>query len=102
MADTIDIDQLLTQLHRMNGHRMALMKQFAGEDPRDVLRVYGESVVLAGLIRALEEYRQSGQLKQPLGDGRFDAYEQMSRSMLRADELASVDADDSPERISFQ
>lgn len=102
MSETIDVDELITRLHQMNGHRIALMKQFAEEDPKDLLRVYGESVAFTGLIRGLENYREEGDLGQPPDDGKFEAYEQMSRSMLRADDLASVEPDDEPERMSFQ
>lgn len=86
----------------MNGHRIALLRQFAEEDPRKAMRVYGESIAFAGLIRGLEDYRKSGRLGEPPDPDRFEAYEQTSRAMLRADDLAAAEPEQEEESITFQ
>lgn len=102
MVETVDVEELITRLHQMNGHRLALMRQFADEDAKDLLRVYGESIAFTGLIRGLEDYREDGDLGEPPDLERYAAYEEMSRAMLRADDLAAIEPEPEEETMTFQ
>lgn len=102
MTEVLDVEKLISRLHQMNGHRIALMRQFADGDAKDLLRVYGESVAFAGLIRGLEDYREDGDLGDPPDPERYDEYERLSRAMLRADDLAAVEPEPKEGTMTFQ
>jgi len=102
MTETLEAEELIARLHQMNGHRIALMRQFADGDAKDLLRVFGESVAFAGLIRGLEDYREDGDLGDPPEPERYAEYERLSRAMLRADDLAAVEPEPEAEGVSFQ
>lgn len=98
--DTIPLDDLLDRLHKVHGHRLAVLRQLFDEDRTEAARVHGEAVAYSLLIRSLEDYRETGDLGTAPDAERYDAYADVSRALLRADDLAAVD--DSEEGLSFQ
>lgn len=102
MTDTVDVEEMLMKLHKIHGHRLAVLKQVFDEDREQAARVHGEAVAYAGLIRALKDYRENGEFGTAPDPERYDAYGEMSRAWLRAEELAAVEPDPEPEVGTFQ